>query len=182
VVTFTVDVTKVPLLAVGQTATVQVDGRTAPVTGRVTRVAAAPTSSSGTAYAVTLGLDGDVSALRDGTQASVVLTVKQVTGALSVPSSAVRTVGTSTVVLVVDGSGAHTTPVTVAAVGPVYTAVSDGLAAGQEVVLADLDAALPTSNTSTTNRFGGGAGGGSLLGGTGAGVRTGFGGGVRPGG
>jgi HlyD family secretion protein len=58
--------------------------------------------------------------------------------------------------------------VTVGAVGSEYTEITKGLSAGQQVVLANLDEAIPTN--SFTNRFGRFAGGGAGgLGGLGGG-------------
>ena len=66
-----------------------------------------------------------------------------------------------------DGGTHERQLVTVGAVGPVYTQIVQGLSAGQQVVLADVDEAIPTSTT--TSRFARFAGAGGLggLGGTG---------------
>jgi trimeric autotransporter adhesin len=75
-----------------------------------------------------------------------------------VPTSAVTTDGTAHSVQVLESGKPKTVPVGVGAVGPTWTEITRGLTAGQQVVLANLDAALPNSATNssngTTNRFG----------------------------
>jgi HlyD family secretion protein len=83
--------------------------------------------------------------------ASVAITVKAVHGVLTVPNSAVSD-GTATVL---PAGKPVRTQVQTGAVGPLATEVTSGLKAGQQVVLADLGAALPANSTTTTRGFGG---------------------------
>jgi hypothetical protein len=64
------------------------------------------------------------------------------------------------VVRVLTGEQVAPTPVQIGAVGSVLTQIVSGLKVGQQVVLADLSAALPSSSTGA--RLGGGFGGGGF--------------------
>lgn len=155
VVTLAVDVTKISQVRVGEAATVTPDGTSTALPATVVAVSVAPTT--GTSYAVTLGLRTDPGGLRDGTNAAATVVTSQPTGALAIPTSAVHHQGQLAYVMVLNGSRPQLTRVTVGAVGSTYTEVTAGLSAGQQVVLADPSQPLPTGGT--TPRFGGGGGG-----------------------
>jgi hypothetical protein len=114
-------------------------------------------------------------ALVEGAAASVAITVKAVKGVLTVPNSALSD-GTVTVL---SQGKTVVTRVQTGAVGPLTTEVTSGLQLGQQVVLADLGAALPAN--STTSRGFGATGGPPGAGGISGGA-PGGGQGVRPGG
>jgi hypothetical protein len=126
--------------------------------------------------------------LFNGAGASVSITVGQVDGVLTVPSSAVKTVGSQSSVQVLTNGVPTTTAVTLGAIGNDLTQIVSGITAGQQVVIADLSAALPTATTTAAAGAGvvaglGGAGaGGAGVGGGGARGGAGVGGFVRPGG
>jgi trimeric autotransporter adhesin len=150
---------------VGQAATLVPDGAATPIQGTVVAIAAQPDAgSSPTTYRVTVALAGDTSALRNGALGSLSIVTATATDALAVPSSAVSIVGGRHVVRVVDGSTITETRVEVGVVGATWTQITNGLTAGQQVVIADLDEPLPSSATTasqTTTRavqrtFGGG--------------------------
>ncbi len=171
-VSTTVGVDAVDKVKVGQTATVLADGAGTSIDAKVVTVGvAAATSGTTTTYPVVVGFTVSTTGLHNGASASVVIELAQAADALTVPTSAVRTAGTLHVVAVLSGGKSRTVPVQVGTVGSERTEVTSGLSAGQAVVLADLNQALPASNTNT----GGGLGslsGGSLSGG-GGGIRTG---------
>ncbi len=158
-VTTTVAVTDLPDVEVGQAATVVPDGATAAVVGEVVRIGVATTADTGsTTYPVVIGLTGDTTALGNGATASVSIVTDQAEDALAVPTSAITTTaGTDgpsyTVRLVADGEATEQT-VEIGAMGATWTAVTSGLEAGDQVVLADLDQPLPGTATeaSTTGR------------------------------
>jgi hypothetical protein len=79
--------------------------------------------------------------------------------ALSVPTSAVHTVGTFHTVTVLTNGKPTTVRVQVGTIGAERTEITSGLAAGQVVVLADLGAAIPSAGTNTGGFGGGGFGG-----------------------
>jgi len=151
-VSTTVSVDRIPDVKVGQRASVLPDGATDPLDGQVVAIALAPTTAtSGTTYRVTIGLDDQGAGLGNGATGSVSIVTAGVTSALSVPTSAVRTDGTNHTVTVVDGSSTSSVDVKVGVIGSAYTQITDGLTAGQSVLLADLDQALPGSATSSSN-------------------------------
>jgi multidrug efflux pump subunit AcrA (membrane-fusion protein) len=143
-VTVSVDVAKVAQVRVGQKAAVVPDGSATALPATVTYVAAAPATGS-TGYTVELAFTSNPTKLRDGIQAAVKITTAQAPAALAVPTSAVKHRGTLSYVLVLEGSTTKQQTITVGAVGAIYTQVIQGLAAGQRVVLADPNQAIPTN-------------------------------------
>ncbi|HEY5182057.1 MAG TPA: HlyD family efflux transporter periplasmic adaptor subunit, partial [Dermatophilaceae bacterium] len=144
-VTLSVDVTKIPQVKVGQKATVVPDGSATPLAATVSYVAAAPATTGSTAYTVQLAFVSNPTTLRYGIQAAVTITTAQAANALAVPTSAVNHRGALDYVLVPNGSTTKAQPITVGAVGAVYTQVTQGLTAGQKVVLANPNQAIPTN-------------------------------------
>jgi HlyD family secretion protein len=167
-VTTTVPVTDIGNVKLGDAASVVPDGSGSAADGKVVSIGVTPTTSgSTTVYPVVIGLNGSPEGLRNGGAASVAITLNQVANVLAVPTSAVRTAGGGAlhIVDVLSGSSTRTVPVQVGATGPDLTEIKSGLQEGQQVVIADLNAPLPSN---TTNRIGGGGGGGGLGGGGGA--------------
>jgi hypothetical protein len=72
--------------------------------------------------------------------------------------------GSSTYVNLLSAGALKRHTVTVGAVGPALTQVTSGLSVGESVVLANLNAAVPSSSSTLTGRggFGGGFGGGQF--------------------
>ena len=151
-VTTTVSVDRLPAVALGQAATVRPDSGGSAITGKVVAIGAPATSSSGaTTYPISVSLPADTTGLRNGSVASVSIVTKAASHALVVPTSAVRTAGTAHTVNVISGTTTKAVPVQVGAIGATWTEITSGLQAGQKVVLADLQAPLPTSATQATN-------------------------------
>ena len=145
----TVTLDQVDDVAVGQTAAVTPAGAKDPVSATVTSIGLLPDTGTDTStYPVTLDLAGEVAA-PEGSTASIQLVIGTAQDVLTVPSSAVSTTGRTTVSVLTDGKPV-VTPVTVGVVGSTRTAITDGLTKGQEVVLADLDVALPSGDSTTT--------------------------------
>lgn len=148
-----VPVTDMPQLKVGQRASVQPDGLSTPLTGSVVSIGLIPDSTgSSVTYPVTIGLTGPSTGLHPGGYAGVTIITAQARG-VSVPTSAVHKSGHQATVTVYAGGKTRVTKVTVGTMGPVMTRITAGLKIGQQVVLANLNAPLPTNNL--TNRFGG---------------------------
>ncbi len=170
----------------GDNATVTPDGATQPITGTVTQIGAlGTTTSSGSAsYPVTISLDSTSQQLFDGATASVRITLGTAHAAVTVPTSAVRTVGGFSVVTKLVNGKPTLARVTVGVRGPVVTQVTSGLKAGDVVSLANVNAPMPTtSNTAGGGRLGGGGGGAAGGGGAGGGgLARSFGGGGGGGG
>src|SRR5205807_104167 len=103
---------------------------------------------------------------------------------LTVPTSAVHTLGSRSVVNVLQGGKSIPHTVTTGATDAARTQITSGLTAGDQVVLANLSASLPSSNSTRpggAGGFGGGGFGGGGFGGGGFGG-GGFGGAGRTGG
>lgn len=178
-----VSVDRLGAVAVGQAATVVPDGSHRALTGKVVSIGVVPASTTTTAtlYHVIVGLEHPDAPLHDGATGTVSIVTKQAHAALAVPTSAVTTTGSRHTVSVLRGGSPTAVAVQIGVMGDEWTEITSGLRAGDQVVLADVGAALPGSatasngtTTGTTNRFGG-------FGGTGTGGRGGF-GGAFPGG
>jgi hypothetical protein len=117
----------------------------APVQGSVAAVGLLPSGSAGTAvtYEVTIALPGVPGPYPAGQGASAAIQLADVAGVLTVPTSAVHTDGSTSTVDVLRGESVDLVPVQVGAVGPVRTEIVSGLAAGDEVVIADPSQPLP---------------------------------------
>ncbi|MDE0774791.1 MAG: HlyD family efflux transporter periplasmic adaptor subunit [Nocardioides sp.] len=152
-------------LAIGQSADVTPVGATAPLPGEVTSVAAVPTTSTtgDSTYAVVVTLDERGLDLPEGAGAAAAVTTDEVSDALIVPASAL----TSGAVRVLVGDTLGRARVTTGLIGSGVVEVVDGVEEGDQVVLADLDAAVPTGDSETTTPGQGGFGGGGFRGGSG---------------
>jgi multidrug efflux pump subunit AcrA (membrane-fusion protein) len=162
-------------IAVGQSAQVVAAGSSQAVAGKVTAVAEAATVTSGVAtFPVTVVLSGANPSLRPGMSASVSVIINQVVGVTTVPTSAVHTTGAgSTVTLFVNGKPVPTA-VTVGASDATLTQILSGVKVGDQVVIATITSAIPSSTTGTGRSLtGGGFGGGGFAGGGGGAARTG---------
>lgn len=146
--------TQVAKLKVGQVAEVTPAGASKPLQGKVSRITPVPDSNGD--YPVTVTLDQDGLDLPAGGTAAVDVVVGEAAGVLTVPTSAVSNGS----VAVLDGTTVTRTRVTVGVVGTTRTQISAGLKRGQQVVLADLDTAVPTGEQN--NGFSRGLGGGGL--------------------
>lgn len=164
-VTSAVTDTQLRDLEQGQSATVTSAGAAQGYDAEVSYLDPVPdTSTDATTYAVTLTLDEEGLSLPNGAPASVSVVIGTATDVLTVPTSAV---GNGTVQVLAGGDPTRTR-VTTGIVGTTRTEISDGLAAGDEVVIADLTAALPSSDDQEQG-FPGGTGGLGGFGGNGPG-------------
>jgi HlyD family secretion protein len=182
-VSTTVNVDNIPQVAIGQDATVAPDGTHKTLDGKVVAISVAPASSttSTTLYRVVVGLTDPTASLQNGATGTVSIVTKHAHAPVAVPTSAITTTGRRHFVTVVQGGNATLTPVQVGVLGSQWTQITSGLAAGQQVELADQNQPLPGSATSSSNgtqttnpfaRLGGGLGGfggGGLRGGGGGG-------------
>ena len=151
----------------GQRVLVTPDSTNRVVDGQVSAIGVVGTSSSGTTtYPVTISLDSSDLGQLSGVAGEVQIITQRAVDVTTVPSSAVRTVGTVHLVTVVKDGTPAPVRVTLGTVGDVLTEVNSGVTRGQVVSLANLDEPLPSAS-STSTRFGpaGGLGGGGLGGG-----------------
>jgi hypothetical protein len=137
-------------ITVGERAEATVDGRAKPVDATVTYVGAANSSDStgsSSTYPVTVSLTARDSRLFDGMGASVAIDVGRASDVLSVPVSAVHTAGSVHTVTVYADGKTSTKPVTLGVEGDERVQITSGLSAGQQVVLADISADVPSGNS-----------------------------------
>jgi HlyD family secretion protein len=163
----------------GDAASVLPDGTSQGLAGKVVWIGvAAATSGTSTTYPVVVGFSGSPAGLANGASATVTLQTSVATQALTVPSSAVHSVAGFHFVTTLNKGVVASTPVQIGAIGAERTEITGGLQAGQVVVLADMNAALPTANSTPTGGLGriGVTGGGGFGGGAGFGGGGGFGG------
>ncbi|GHF86896.1 HlyD family secretion protein [Amycolatopsis bartoniae] len=141
----------------GQRATVTPDGSGKPISGQVTSIGllASTTSGGSPSYPVTISLPSG-GQLFPGATASVSIITSTANAAVTVPTSAVHLTGANAFVTTLVDGKTQTKRVTVGVVGASVTEIKSGLNAGDQVVLANLDDPLPTSNTSTRGLVGGG--------------------------
>jgi multidrug efflux pump subunit AcrA (membrane-fusion protein) len=164
--TTTVSVSDVGEIRVGQAATVTLDGSATPISGQVVAIGMLSSSSSTgtTSYPVTIGLNAGAPTLFAGSDAQVAISLAKASGAISVPTSAVEGIGAANFVTVLRAGKPVRVRVVVGATGPVLTQISSGLTVGEQVILADLGAPLPTNTNPFAARGlttgGGGFGGG----------------------
>lgn len=176
-----IDVSKVK---VGQKATVALNATPdQPLQATVSSIDLTPTTSSNVvSYGAKLALSNPPSGLRPGQSASVVITVAEADGVLSVPAAAVRTSGTTNVVTVEQNGQPVSREVEVGVRGESTVEIKSGLNEGDSVVLT---AASPTTSSGSNGqqRSGGTGGlggfGGGQQGGLGGGRQSGVGGGGR---
>ncbi|HQA78428.1 MAG TPA: hypothetical protein PLL50_08760 [Propionicimonas sp.] len=147
------------LVTIGQAVTVAPAGSTTTLEGKITTISVLETSgTSGDSptYATTVSVADPEMRLATGASASVAIRVLAVTGVLTVPASAVTPTGTGTASVLVLASANAETPETVevktGAVGAGRVEITEGLATGQLVVLADRTADIPSNTTNRRSR------------------------------
>ncbi|WP_186812691.1 HlyD family efflux transporter periplasmic adaptor subunit [Cellulomonas composti] len=156
VVTSSATLAQVGLLAVGQSADVTVRTTDAPLTATISSVGVLNTETSSTtpSYTIDLVVDPTDETLYDGSSAQLTIAVADGDEVLTVPTSAVHVEsGTTTVQVLRDGAPAQV-EVTTGAVGAELTEITDGLSAGDEVVLADLEQQLVSDDSSSSGLSG----------------------------
>ncbi len=178
-VTATVSESDVRTLQVGTAAEVRPAGATESVDGEVVSIGLVPDTSSGSPqYPVVVGVAEPPATVASGSEAEVSFLLGEAAEVLTVPNSAITLTADGGSVRVLSGGEVQVAQVTVGVVGSERTEIVDGLSAGDQVVLADLGADLPSSDAGPTG--GGSFMGGGTFGGDGGGFGGGGGGGVRP--
>jgi macrolide-specific efflux system membrane fusion protein len=147
--------------------------------GTVSSIGLLPSTSSGAAtYPVDVKVTGSPENLYDGVSVTASVVYKKIADAVAVPSLAIKSDnGTQSVTKVVNGKDVATTVKTGITEGQ-YTQITDGLKAGDEIVVVSIT--RPSGSGGTGGRNGGTGGfpglqdGGTLRGGTGFGGGQGF--------
>ncbi|MEU6136183.1 HlyD family efflux transporter periplasmic adaptor subunit [Nocardioides sp. NPDC047086] len=150
-------------LQVGQTAAVSPAGVDKDLSGKVTLLGKVPDTSSGSStFSVTVTLDEEGLDLLAGNTATVEVVLGSAEDVLTVPASAVS--NGSVTVLDKDGNP-QKVRVTTGLTGRTTVEVTEGIDEGDEIVLADLSTALPTTDDSSSDGGGGAfsTGGGSSV-------------------
>ncbi|UJP11291.1 HlyD family efflux transporter periplasmic adaptor subunit [Microbacterium sp. KUDC0406] len=159
IVDASVGLSMISKIEVGQTGTVALPAFGASYDATVASIGVLNTSSSSTpSYTVTLAVDAGDDEPRIGATATATVQLASATGVLTVPTSAVtRSGSTATVQVLTDGAPKQTV-ITLGAIGAERAEITDGLAVGDVVVLADLDQKITSDDTSgsggrTAGRF-----------------------------
>jgi len=153
VVTTTIGENDIRKVEVGQRVLVTPPGSKRSDIGTVTSIGLTADSSSGTAsYDVTVAVANLKVPLPTGSSASLEIVIGRAADAVTVPVSAVEGTGDVAVVRVFQHGVLTPTPVTVGLVGARTVEIADGLEAGDQVVLADLEAPI----TGASDQLGGG--------------------------
>jgi HlyD family secretion protein len=135
---------------VGDRARVTEDGIAGTLDGTVARVGPVDTNGSSYTYPLIVALPAGSHGIAAGSSARVEVVLHELDATLAVPSSAVNTVAPGYSYVVVLRSGrAVRRRVSVGVVGAAYTQITSGITHGTVVVLADLSAGVPSSNTAT---------------------------------
>jgi HlyD family secretion protein len=164
-VTSTLSTAQVPTVRQGQRVTVVPAGWSSALAGTVSQVGLLPDSSGNHTVTITVATARTVA---EGTTASVAIVTGTARDAVTVPTSAVTKIGSRALVRVLHGTTLTSVLVTTGVTGTRRTSITSGLRAGQQVVIADLSAALPSTTSTqngTTTRFrraGGLTGGGGF--------------------
>jgi trimeric autotransporter adhesin len=156
-----VSLADIDLVRVSDRAHVTVDGLSTPLPARVAQIGLTNTASStgsSSTYAVTVVLDKTAARLYDGMGATLAIDVGSARNVVTVPTSAIATIGSLHTVRVYSAGKLTTTAVTLGVQGADRVQVKSGLRAGQRVVLAEVSAAIPSSD-SVQRTFGRGGGG-----------------------
>jgi len=149
-------------VAFGQAASVSFSAINKTVTGTVAAMDVAQTVSNNVVeYGVTVTLDSSASEVRLGQTASVRITTGTRQNVLTVPSSAVTTVGGSSTVTVLKDGRQSIQRIEIGLVGDTLTEVTTGLSEGQVVVLPTGSGGGGAGFTFPTGGLGGGLGAGA---------------------
>ena len=164
-------------LKAGQAAAITTDATTDKLTGTVASVGIVATSTSDGAatFPIVINLAGTHKDLYSGTTASAVITTGSYPDVLSVPTAAIRTENSKTVVTKVTGTSTATTEVTIGRVFGSFTEIKSGLAEGDSVQITFVRPSSSSTGSSSSQGggFGGGFGGGIADGGPPAGAPAG---------
>jgi multidrug efflux pump subunit AcrA (membrane-fusion protein) len=168
---------QLPLVRIGDQVNVTPAGGGEQLLGHVTGVAPSALITQGVAtFTVTAIIDGQNPNVHTGSTAQMSIVVERDVDVLTVPTSAVHTIGSSSYVNVLRNGQSVPVTVTVGASDPTRTQILSGLNRGDVVILAEIGAKPPTGGAAPG---GGGGGGGGGAGGTRGGGGGGGGGGGR---
>ena len=155
VVSTTVSLTDIAGVVVGQSAAVDVASVDDELSGMVSAIGILNVSSSSTpSYTVQIALESTDPALLNGGSAAVIVAVASLDEVLTVPTSAVHLADSIYTVDLLENGVSISTEVTVGAVGSALTEITSEITAGDTVILADLNAAIASSESETETESG----------------------------
>lgn len=157
--------TQISEVALNQKALITPAGQTTALAGKVSQITPLATTTQGVATFPVNVLVTDPSAkLFAGASAQVQIIIKQVSNVLTVPSSAIHTLGSLNFVNVLQNGKSTRKLITVGATSGILTEVTSGLTPNEQVILANRKAGLPsiTPNFKAGRAVGGFGGGGKL--------------------
>ncbi|QGF24604.1 biotin/lipoyl-binding protein [Raineyella fluvialis] len=161
-------------VAVGDHVQVRTVGSSTTLDGTLSAVGALPSSGSGTdapSYPVVITVPTGADGLPEGAPATTSIVTTSLAGALVIPSSALATTSTgATQVTTLSEGTTRTVDVSVGARGQGRVQVLSGIGSNDVVVLADVNAPLPSLNLANTRQAFRGTGGGAAAGPTGGGA------------
>ena len=146
---------KISRVAVGEHVRVTTPGQSGAADGTVSAIGLVADSSSGTpSYAVTVTVEDPAISLPAGSQALLGIVVATAKDVVTVPTSAITRRGTQATVRTWDGRTLTRKTVTLGTVGARQVEITAGLAAGDRVVLADIDQPITGAANSINDRGG----------------------------
>ena len=146
---------KISRVAVGEHVRVTTPGQSGAADGTVSAIGLVADSSSGTpSYAVTVTVEDPAISLPAGSQALLGIVVATAKDVVTVPTSAITRRGTQATVRTWDGRTLTRKTVTLGTVGARQVEITAGLAAGDRVVLADIDQPITGAADSVNDRGG----------------------------
>jgi HlyD family secretion protein len=146
---------KISRVAVGEHVRVTTPGQSGAADGTVSAIGLVADSSSGTpSYAVTVTVEDPTISLPAGSQALLGVVVATAKDVVTVPTSAITRRGTQATVRTWDGRTLTRKTVTLGTVGARQVEITAGLAAGDRVVLADIDQPITGASNSINDRGG----------------------------
>lgn len=165
--------TQIAEVQMNQKALVIPAGQTTPLTATVNQITPMATTTQGVAtFPVNVLVTQSSPDLFAGASATVEIIVKQVNNVLSVPTSAVHSLGSLSFVNVLENGQSVRKLVTIGASSGIFTEITSGLQPGDSIIIANRNSRLPSGSTNfQVNRAAG------LAGGFGGGVQTFVGGG-----
>ncbi|MEO6957894.1 MAG: biotin/lipoyl-binding protein [Antricoccus sp.] len=173
IVNATVGAAELPSVQTGLQAQITPIGATTKIFGTVQTVGIVASAASGStpSFPVTIAVTGTPTGLYAGSSATVSVVIKQLQNVLTVPTSAVHTSGSKTVVHETQSGKTVLVPVTVGAVFGAQTQIIAGLKAGDKVQVPAVASrgGAARSGSSTGRGAGAGAAGGGYGGGGGTG-------------
>jgi hypothetical protein len=156
VVSTTVSLTDIAGVIVGQSAAVEAGTGDDELAGTVSSIGILNVSSSSTpSYTVQIALESADPALLNGGSAAVTVAVASLDEVLTVPTSAVHLADSIYTVDLLENKILTSVEVSVSAIGSELIEITSGMDAGDTVILADLNAAIASSDFETESGLSG---------------------------